>query len=196
MAGMRIERRTGGERFVYQGEVLPHLSLIDFWQWSGSDLVSNAMRGVLAEYIVACDLGAADGVRTEWDAYDLRTKSDIKVEVKSAAYCQSWQQTKLSNICFGIAPTLGWDANTEIRATESVRQADVYVFCVLHHRDKATLDPLNLDQWDFYVLPARVLNEHCLIQKTITLSSLLRLNPKKVAYGEIGAGIDEVTSTV
>lgn len=170
---MHMERRSGRERLHHGGIELSQPTLLQFWQWSSSDLVSNAMRGVLAEYIVACDLGVADGVRTEWDTYDLRTKSGIKVEVKSAAYCQSWHQTKLSNICFGIAPTRGWDASTNTTATELARQSDVYVFCLLHHRDKATLDPLNLDQWDFYVLPTRTLNERCPTQKSIALASLL-----------------------
>ena len=39
------------------------VSLLDFWQWLGSDLVSNAFRGLLAEYLVALAVGAADGAR-------------------------------------------------------------------------------------------------------------------------------------
>ncbi len=41
---------------------------------------------------------------------------------------------------------------------ERKRQADVYVFALLSHRDKATLDPLNVAQWEFYILPAAVLD--------------------------------------
>jgi hypothetical protein len=28
----------------------------------------------------------------------------------------------------------------------------LYVFCLLAHKDKSTLDPLNMDQWQFFVL--------------------------------------------
>lgn len=45
------------------------------------------MRGVVAEFLVACDLGIVDGFRAEWGPWDLETKSGIKVEVKSSAYC-------------------------------------------------------------------------------------------------------------
>lgn len=62
-----------------------------FWRWSASDLVSNTMRGVLAEYIVALAMGidTEEGVRREWDAYGLVLGDGTKVEVKSAAYIQS-----------------------------------------------------------------------------------------------------------
>jgi len=64
-----------------------------------SDLVSNATRGRLAEFIVAQALNVdTSGVRDEWAAYDLLTSSGIKVEVKSAAYLQSWAQRRHSNI--------------------------------------------------------------------------------------------------
>lgn len=48
--------RTGAERFHRGNEDLS-IDLLSFWQWSTSDLVSNATRGVLAEYIVARALG-------------------------------------------------------------------------------------------------------------------------------------------
>lgn len=63
-----------------------------------------------------------------------------------------------------------------------LRRSDVYVFCLLHHQDKQTLDPLDLDQWTFYVLPTRVLDERCPVQKTIRLSSLKRLSPLKTDF--------------
>jgi len=43
----------------------------------------------LAEYLVATVLGLNQGVRNEWDAYDLETEAGLKIEVKSAAYIQS-----------------------------------------------------------------------------------------------------------
>ncbi|MEC4572858.1 hypothetical protein [Streptomyces virginiae] len=41
---------------------------------------------------------------------------------------------------------------------ERLRRSDVYVFCLLEHLDKPTLDPLDLSQWAFHVLPTRVLD--------------------------------------
>ncbi len=84
-----VERRKGNEAF-YDGARKLGFSLMEFRQWSASDLVSNATRGVLAEYIVAQELGVAVGVREEWAAYDLTSKSGTPIEVKSVAYIQSW----------------------------------------------------------------------------------------------------------
>lgn len=166
---------------------------MEFWRWAASDLLSNAMRGVLAEYIVANALGITGGVRTEWDAFDLRMENGTTIEVKSAAYLQSWHQNRLSSISFGIQPTKGWDSSTNIVSAERKRQADIYVFCVLNHKDQVTVNPINLDQWDFYILRAEVLNRECPIQKTISFNSLLRLGPVKAAYSEIASVVKRLT---
>ncbi|MFE3854556.1 hypothetical protein ACFXPN_25890 [Streptomyces griseorubiginosus] len=170
-----ITRRSGNELIRANGETVGRLG--DFWSWACSDLANNTMRGVLAEYLVATALGAATGTRTEWDTVDLRTPEQWRIEVKSTAYLQSWAQSALSKISFDISPASGWDAQTGTTSAEVLRRSDVYVFCLLHHQDKQTLDPLDLDQWTFYVLPTRVLDERCPSQKTIRLSSLEQLSP-------------------
>ena len=106
--------KTGREPFNSNGKELDR-TLLDFWRWSSSDILNNALRGVLAEYIVALDLDCEKGIRKEWDAYDLLTPGGVKVEVKSASYLQSWEQEKHSVISFGIRPTYGWDAETNTR---------------------------------------------------------------------------------
>ncbi len=185
---LEVERKTGSERFHANGQALP-FDVLTFWRWSSSDLVNNAMRGVLAEYLVACDLGVTDGTRVEWDAYDVQTKQGIKVEVKSAAYLQSWHQKQLSAISFDIRPTTGWDANSNTTSAIRKRQADVYVFALLKHQDKATLDPLNVEQWTFYVLPAAVLDLKMPNQKRVSLTTLERLGPTKAKFGELASSI-------
>jgi hypothetical protein len=45
---------------------------------------------------------------------------------------------------------------------------------VLNHKDQATLNPLNLDQWAFFVLSTYEINKFQ-EQKTITLSSLQKV---------------------
>ena len=49
-------------------------------------------------------------------------------------------------------------------------------------KDKDTVNPLDLTQWDFYILDTEVLNKKLPTQKTITLSSLLKLDPVKAKY--------------
>jgi len=51
-AKLEVEPKSGDEPLHHNGRVLD-TRLIDFWRWSASDLVSNATRGIFAEYIVA-----------------------------------------------------------------------------------------------------------------------------------------------
>ncbi|MCF8719721.1 hypothetical protein [Nitrospina gracilis] len=187
---LEVDLKTGKEKFHSNGKMLP-ADLLSFWQWSSSNLVDNRMRGVLAEYIVAMDLDCRDKVRVEWEAYDLITGEGIKIEVKSAAYLQSWNQNKLSPIKFGIGKAHGWDSTKNDTSKIKERASDFYVFCLLAHKDKTTVDPLNLEQWIFYVLPTRILNEKVPDQRWIALNSLKKLKPKMARFGEIGKIINE-----
>ncbi len=153
-------------------------------------MLGNALRGKLAEFIVASTINTLEKPREEWDAYDLITKDGLKIEIKSSSYLQSWNQQKLSKINFGIQPTVIWEANNK-RSTKAKRQADIYIFCVLAHKDKETIDPLNLSQWDFYILDTDVLNKKIPTQKTITLSSLRKLNPVRVKYNQLKEEIEK-----
>jgi len=179
---------SGKEPLHINGQQLDK-NLLSFWQWCRFNILSNALRGILAEYIVSIDIGCEQQIREEWDSYDLITPDGIKVEVKSSGYIQSWEQKALSKISFGIQPTRVWESSNTY-SKEAKRQSDVYVFCVLTHKDKETVDPLNLAQWDFYVLATRVLDEKVGEQKSIVLSPLLKLEPTKCKYGEIGNSIN------
>lgn len=191
LPALNVNRKSSNEIFRCNG-VEQGNSLADFWKWSVSDLVSNATRGLLAEYLDASALGKVDGVRREWDAYDIRLRDGTKIEVKSSAYCQSWAQRKLSRPSFSIRQSYGWDAETNIVSNEQLRNAEIYVFCLLAERDQTKIDPMNLDQWEFYVVPAKVINEHCRGQKTIGLWGLLRLEPRIVGYDRLGKVIKKL----
>lgn len=191
---LTVMRKTGKEPFHFNGQDLG-FDLLSFWQWAASDLVSNATRGRLAEYVVACALGIApDTVREEWAAFDLRTPSGIKIEVKSAAYVQSWYQAKRSSIMFVVPKTRSWDAASNIQSREAQRQADVYVFALLAHVDKSTIDPLNINQWQFYVLPTTTLDARTRSQHSITLKSLEQLCDGAVHYAELRKAIEQAAS--
>ena len=101
-----LNRKTGEEPFRIDKLEL-NTNLCEFWQWSCSNLLGNSLRGHLAEYIVGLALGCVGKVRQEWDAVDLQWKpeegGEIRIEVKSAAYLQSWKQEKDSVITFDIA---------------------------------------------------------------------------------------------
>ncbi|RPK61828.1 hypothetical protein EES43_14965 [Streptomyces sp. ADI96-02] len=111
---LTVRRRNSSDTLRAGSDAVGTLG--DFWQWACSDLVDSTMRGVLAEYIVDTALGSVDSTRVEWDTVDVRTPEGCRVEVKSAAYLQSWAQKALSKISFSIAPATGWDASTGTKA--------------------------------------------------------------------------------
>ena len=185
LSRLRPSRKSGQEHFRYDGQDL-NFALLDFWQWAVSDLVSNATRGRLAEYIVGRALGiAGEGVRDEWAAYDLVTPEGFRIEVKSAAYLQSWHQRQYSTVLFNVCPSRAWDPETNLRAAESKRQAQIYVLALLAHQEKATLDPMDLDQWLFYVVPSVVLNARTRSQHSITLASLTKLGVPPIRFADL-----------
>lgn len=85
---------------------------------------------------------------------------------------------------------MGWEATTNTYSTQRKRQADVYVFALLAHYDKATLDPLNVSQWTFYVLHALVFDAQLGMQKTISLGTLQRIGAKQATFGELKAVVE------
>lgn len=186
---IKLTRKTGSEQFIADGQSTG-VDLLSFWRWAFSDVLNNAQRGVLAEYIVASALDCNHGVRTQWDAYDLKTPAGIRVEVKSAAYLQSWGQEGFSAIKFSIAPTKVWNPQTRKRSETKTRPAQVYVFCVLSTQDKDKVDPLDLDQWDFYCLSASTLNEKVGAQCEIMLKRLQSLGARAVKYHELADAVE------
>ena len=120
------------------------------------------------------------------DRYDLKTDSGISVEVKASGYIQSWKQRELSKPVFSVKPTRAWDSETYKYACEAKRQADVYVFCLhnYEYRDEG-LNPLDMNQWDFYVIATKKLDEIMPTQKTVTLSKLKRLNAMHCDYDNL-----------
>lgn len=173
-----------GEAQICDEHGTPRGSLLGFWRWAYSQTLDNALRGVLAEYLVGLALGGPDrDARVEWDAYDLTGPDGVKIEVKSTAYLQSWAQEKRSVLSFTIPETNAWDPATGSWAEERARQADVYVFCVFTAVDPETADPLDMAQWDFYVAPTSRVNEALGGQKTVTLSSLTqRVAPEQTTF--------------
>jgi hypothetical protein len=180
-------RKTGDEPLRSQSHNLGP-TLLDFWRWSASDLVSNDTRGVIAEFIVSRALGLDDGVRTEWDAFDLLFHG-LKIEVKSASYLQSWFHRQPSVIRFAIRSTRLWDSSTNVTGVDLKRRADLYVFCLLTHMDKETLDPLDVAQWEFYVVPSSALDSKFPLGKSIALAGLQTLGIAPITYEELGDSI-------
>lgn len=177
-------KKTWKESFSFNNNDL-EFKLVDFWSWNTSDLLNNAMRGKLAEYIIAKALWIDNSFRIEWDEFDLIYK-DLKIEVKSGAYIQSWEQDKYSNIVLTIKPTQNYNS------TGFKRQSDIYIFAILNHKDSKTINPMKLEQWDFYVIKTKILDENLWLQKTLWLNWLFDLNPIKATYIDLKRIVDTI----
>lgn len=121
--------------------------------------------------------------------YDLLTPSGIKVEVKAAGYVQAWPQPRPSTPRFTVSPAYGYDADTGERDAEQRCHADVYVFALHAHRDRATADPLDVDQWQFFVLPRSVVESGA---ATYTLGRLAAIGIKAVGYSDLAGAVRAV----
>jgi hypothetical protein len=178
-----MTRRAGTACF--QGASQKALTLADFWEWAMSDLLTNSTRGILAEYLVATALGVVtpDSLREPWGTVDIRWNR-IKIEVKASAYVETWFQKTLTTPSFGIAPTREIGTTGKLSKV-SKRQADLYVFCLLANKDPCAVDPMDLAQWNFYVVSSKTLNEKMGKQKRIGLEGLEKLEVKPVTYAGI-----------
>jgi len=160
-----------------EGSPLAAADILDYWSWAYSDIVVNTNRGALAEFIVARAIGSEPSVRIDWAAYDLDTPSGIKVEVKSSAYLQSWHQTSISKPIFSIRKAREWSPETNKLNEELLRHSDVYVFCLLAYRgDKNLLDPMDLSQWEFYVVKTTEIDRIFSEQSTIGINRVRDLS--------------------
>lgn len=126
-------------------------TVADFWRFALSDLRTNNARGYLAEFLVAKALGLGGVTRTEWDAYDL-VLGDIRIEVKSSAYLQAWKQRTLSTIRFSGLRATRHHPDHGYNPAGKQLNAHVYVFCVQTAQQHEQYRPLDLSQWDFYVV--------------------------------------------
>ncbi len=186
-----IDYSSGQENFVRDGKA-EDFNLHDFWSWAYSDCINNTTRGVLAEFLVAKSLKIKlVKPRDAWAKYDL-TYNGYGVEVKSASYHQRWSQEKISAISYNIAPTRAWDENTNIQEKGSKRQSSFYIFCILDEKTRKLVNPFNIDQWRFWVVPTNFLNKRKRSQKSITYNSLIKEIGKSISFKEIKPSVDKL----
>ena len=186
-------RRPDEKLINAAGEV--KVTVGDFWAWSASDLVTNTTRGLLAEYIVGVALDAVQHPRQEWAEWDLMTPSGTKVEVKSSAFLQGWQQRKPSDIRFRIPKTLVWNDEVGYSGVEPRWQADVYVFALLAELDRRILNPLDLNQWEFYVVSTSSLEANMPNAKSLSLATVKGFG-KSVRFDELSSALNHAAQNV
>ena len=136
------------------------MDLSAFYRWNSGNLLENRTRGAFAEWLVHQALGIESEFREEWAPVDATTPDGLTLEIKSAAYEQSWEQAGPSRIVFPIKQ----------------RTADAYVFCLLSGRD-----PANTTTWCFWVVSTRDLPS----QSSIGLKPLKALAGDPITYEDL-----------
>ncbi|MBQ1122221.1 hypothetical protein [Streptomyces sp. B15] len=176
---------TGTEQFS-TGD----FGVVDFWRFAMSDLKMNNVRGYLAEFLVHRALGSARP-REEWAGHDAETSDGLRVEVKTSAYLQVWEQRHPSTIRFEGLRSKLWSPRTG-QADKATYNADVYVFAVQTARSHEEYDPLDLDQWEFHVLARSILV--ALNQQSMALSTVRKHSGGAIGFDGLEAAIRAVSA--
>ena len=179
----QLARLGGGE--LFKGV---DATVLDFWRWALGDLRMNSARGYLAEFLVANAVGSTEPQRVEWGPHDVTAPDGTRIEVKSAAYLQSWAQRKLSTPRFSLkGAKLIWNSDSGSWTEPLGGRVDVWVFALQTCTDHTLYDPLTTEQWTFWVLPARVIDE--LGQAGAGLSTIQRIGGEGVAWKQLDQAV-------
>jgi hypothetical protein len=171
---------------------VPHdIRVSKFWEWGFSDLRLNIVRGILAEFLVREAVGDTQPERIAWDNFDVLMPSPshpngIRIEVKSSGYWQSWPQRDKSRIGFSGLTARTWKEDGSYSVEREIR-ADVHVFAVHACTDPNDYRPLDVAQWDFYVLSADVVRNYA--GRSMSFATLRRYAPEPVPWGNLAEGV-------
>lgn len=161
-----IDKKSGRENFTYDNKILPY-TLKDFWSFQYSNLISSKIRDDISKFIVAKALNITDRKFEYFDGHDLTSKEGIPINVRSASYITLEEEETTKEISFNIGKK---------------RQGFIYVFCVLSHRTKEDLNPLNINQWEFYIMAKSNLEKIVGDDEKITLKKLILNNAIESEY--------------
>lgn len=183
---------TGKDRFV-AGTCDLGFSVLDFWQYAYSELNSDP-RYDIAEYLVSIALELTEAYnRKNWTLFDIlypRNQKTIpdgyRIEVKCTGYYQTWRTDgKVSQQrAFSIRKV--HDENGVLS-----RHSDVYVFCLLNGNTREEANPLDVDNWAFYMISTHRINEECGENKSISLQRIKHMSPE-FTYAQIKREIDRI----
>ena len=179
---------TGNEEFTLEGKPTG-MTMLEFWRWKYSEIYD--IQDELAEFIVAKALGLKEAYNVgNWTLFDIDYR-DTRIEVKETSYQHAWQtdeEEKSKQRTFSITKAYSEYADN---TSEYERQNDIYVFCLNTGMTRAESNPLQLEHWEFYIVPTDVINEECGDGKTVSLSRIRQMTDK-VDYSQIKNMIDKI----
>ncbi len=153
---------------LYGEPVLPNATVLDFWRWGFGDLSDDDVKGFFAEWLGPKRLGGNSVRRVSWANSDVITPGKTRIEVKSAAYWQSWKYVGEDGLPLTQPTYSPKDDKSRIRfaglkARDAVNiakdggipsfKSDFYVFALQRETDLSKWNALDLTQWEFYWVP-------------------------------------------
>lgn len=196
---MKQSVMNGNEPFTFeQKQIQPTVK--DFWAWAMSRLIADGPRGDLAEFIVNTALGMDTTIpKKGWGECDI-VYNGIRIEIKCSSVLQAWDRDQPSKPVFSISKTyscdIGHDGDRYVYVghddSEPQRRSEIYVFCLFANEDRATANPMSLDQWQFYIVPTKLINEVYPNRRTLTLPGMNKLGAIPHNYSEIKSQIDAI----
>ena len=153
-------------------------NVLDFWRYAYSNLID--IEPEIAEFLVGHALGLERPTnKVYWTPFDIQY-GEMKIEVKATGYTHTWtkKQSKMRRF--------------DIKSSKEGRQCDIYVFCLIgeYGEEPEAVDPLNLTNWKFFVVPRSVVDESCGQEKSISLDKLLALGYTPISYKKIKQTVD------
>ena len=190
-----MKKITENTPFVNGGESLG-MTMLDFWKYQYSNIYD--MQEYIAEFIVGKALEIDEPMnRDGWTLWDIDYQGK-RIEVKQTSYYHTWQE-KIANgkisqqRTFSITPAF---TRYKDSTTSYERQNDIYVFCLNIGTNEEESYPLDMANWEFYVVPTSVINENCTpSQKSISLGKVRKLAPL-TKYEELKNVIDSICETI
>lgn len=190
---------TGDEQFLCAGSPL-NTTVKDFWAWSMSRLMADGPRGDLAEFIVNTALGIDTTIpKKGWGECDI-IYNGLRIEIKCSSYLQAWERPSLSKPVFSIAKTVNCDIGESEDGYRYIgrngsppqRRSELYIFCLFAATERERAYPMDLNQWEFYIVPTKLINEKLGDRRKISLQGIERLGIYKCGYSEIKSAVDSL----
>lgn len=182
---------TGEEKF-YLDDKETKLSLKDFWQYQYHNIYN--LQQYIAEYIVGKALGLERAQNTEyWTLYDILYRN-TRIEIKETSYYHPWNEGKKVSHqrMFSIAKANSSYEDEDVAHNRFERQNDIYVFCVLNGETREESYPLELNNWEFYIVPTTFINENCGDNKKISLGRIRKFGFEAKRFDQVKITIDEI----
>ncbi len=149
-------------------------TVLDFWSWAFSDILSSRNRGVFAEFLIGAVLGTTENARIEWDVAD-HIYRGRKIKVRSASYIQHWFQKKPARIVFPLGRTRQRKIKTSIPGLSLHPKPEIYVFCLFNVKDSNEASVLDMEKWVFYPTQAYLVETRFRRKEALTLRDVRRI---------------------